>query len=244
MSEKPKYSEEILAYLNSITAKRARTVIQHILKHGFITTDDLQNTYGYTHAPRATMDVKDVGIPLETYSVISGTSGRSIGAYRFGDLTHLEKAWQTGRNTFSKTFKHELFVRCNGRCQICNGEFTERSLQVDHRVPYGVAGDAAEQDYKDFMMLCGSCNRAKSWSCEHCENFLTIKNPDHCQRCYWGSPEDYHHIALHEMRRLDITWTGKDVEHYDILKAEAEREEVKLPEFFKALINKAAKDLL
>lgn len=44
----------------------------------------------------------------------------------------------------------------------------ERDLQIDHRVPYEVAGESNELKTEDFMLLCGSANRAKSWSCEHC----------------------------------------------------------------------------
>lgn len=46
-----KYSKEILEKLNSITDKRPATVIQHILKYGFITTEELENKYGYKHTP-------------------------------------------------------------------------------------------------------------------------------------------------------------------------------------------------
>lgn len=48
-----------------VTAHRAKTVIDHIIKHGFITTEDLVDTYGYNHPPRAAGDVRGQGIPLE-----------------------------------------------------------------------------------------------------------------------------------------------------------------------------------
>ena len=41
------YPEEFLELLESVTAKRPRTVIQHILEHGFITSEELKDTYGY-----------------------------------------------------------------------------------------------------------------------------------------------------------------------------------------------------
>ena len=78
---KDKLSDEFLARLNSVTAKRPKTVIQYILKHGFITTEDLKNL-GYEHAPRAARDVREQGIPLETFRVKDST-GKSIAAYRF-----------------------------------------------------------------------------------------------------------------------------------------------------------------
>jgi len=39
-SELPEY---FIKMLNSIEAKRPKTVIQHILKHGFITNEELKN---------------------------------------------------------------------------------------------------------------------------------------------------------------------------------------------------------
>ncbi|AUI68090.1 hypothetical protein AL038_18250 [Beggiatoa leptomitoformis] len=59
--------------------------------------------------------------------------------------------------------------------------FEARYLQVDHRVPYEVSGNIVDkQDIEHFMPLCGSCNRAKSWSCEHCDNWKTEKSPSLC----------------------------------------------------------------
>ena len=45
--EQRSYPEEFLELLQTITNKRAKVVIGHILKNGFITTEDLENTYGY-----------------------------------------------------------------------------------------------------------------------------------------------------------------------------------------------------
>ena len=50
---KPKYPKEFLELCKSVTAKRPKTVIDHILKHGHITTEELRNKYGYDHPPRA-----------------------------------------------------------------------------------------------------------------------------------------------------------------------------------------------
>ena len=80
---KQKLSKQFLAQLNAVTKKRPRTVIQTILKHGFVTTEELKNM-GYEHAPRAARDVREQGIPLETFRV-KDSQGRSIAAYRFGD---------------------------------------------------------------------------------------------------------------------------------------------------------------
>ncbi len=233
--KKSAYPKEFLEYLQSITNKRAKIVIDHILQHAFITTEDLENTYGYSHPPRAARDVREAGIPLITFNVKS-KSGKSIAAYKFGDLAQLQTNRVAGRTIFSKDFKHALFEACSGRCQICNGQFEERYLQVDHRIPYEVGGDLTDKEIKHFMLLCGSCNRAKSWSCEHCENWKRLKKPEICMECYWGSPEHYHHIALEEVRRLDLQWNGDEIQYYDALKIIADQNNIELPIFIKQII--------
>jgi 5-methylcytosine-specific restriction endonuclease McrA len=189
--------EAFLKLIESITNKRAKIVIDHIVAYGFITTEDLETTYGYNHPPRAARDVREAGIPLETFKVKS-TQGKSIAAYKFGDLSKIEHHKIAGRLSISKKFKHKLFIECNGKCSICHGTFEERYLQVDHRVPYEIKGELDNfiQFIKDYMLLCASCNRTKSWSCEHCYNWKTTKDDSICNKCYWGNPEDYSHIAL------------------------------------------------
>ena len=73
------YPQEFLDYLHSITAKRPRTVIEHILRHGHITSEELKEIYGYNHPPRAIRDVRELNIPIVTYR-IRGKDGRSIAA--------------------------------------------------------------------------------------------------------------------------------------------------------------------
>ena len=63
---------EFVSKCKSIIAKRARTVIDHVLKNGFITTQELKDTYGYNHPPRAIRDVKENGIPMEMFRVEGG----------------------------------------------------------------------------------------------------------------------------------------------------------------------------
>jgi hypothetical protein len=61
--------DDFLQFCRSITAKRPKVVIDHILQYGFITTEDLKDIYGYSHAPRAARDVRELGILLETFRV-------------------------------------------------------------------------------------------------------------------------------------------------------------------------------
>lgn len=242
MAAKKKYPKKFLELLQSVTAKRPRTVIQHILKHGFITTEDLQNQYGYEHPPRAARDVRELGIPLETYQV-KNKQGRSIAAYRFGDPSKIRHDKLDERKIIPKKFTKLLTVTNGARCHICREEFDERFLQVDHRVPYEVAGDrTGERDIADYMLLCGSCNRAKSWSCEHCPNWKEEKDGRICLRCYWASPESYKHISLKQERRVAIIWKDDEIAIYEKLVKKAQEEKVKLPVFVKTVLSKSLSD--
>jgi len=233
------YPEEFLELCRSVTAKRPKTVIDHILKHGYITTAELKDNYGYNHPPRAARDVREHGIPLETFRV-EASNGRRIGAYRFGDLTKVRLKRFNGRTALSKELKEQLIKRYGCKCFIYLEEMNEHLLQIDHRVPYEVAGDDTEStpDPNDFMLLCGSANRAKSWSCEQCENWTTKKDKRICISCYWAYPEDYSHVAMRQIRRLDLIWAGEDVEQYDRLKEDASSYGSTMPDLVKEIIRK------
>ena len=168
------HSAAFLAYLAAVKDKRPKTVIDHLLKHGSVTTEQLRTIYKYADPRRAIQDVRDQGIPI-VRSKVKGADGRSIGAYSLGDPLAMRRGFFGGRSAFPKAFKSAL-VKANGcRCQICFQEYEERYLQIDHRVPYEVAGDIefGKQDIRPYMLVCGSCNRAKDWSCEHCGNWIS-----------------------------------------------------------------------
>lgn len=235
--------EYILSILDHIKNKRARIVIEHILEHGYITTEDLEN-YGYRHPPRAARDVREIGIPLETYRVTSSDGTRKIAAYKFGDLQTIRRQRAQGRQVFPKKLKQILYEQSNGRCAICGGAFDARYLQIDHKIPFEIGRDfkVDVRESGNFMLLCGSCNRAKSWSCEHCPNWET-RSSDMCRTCYWANPEDYQHIATITVRRLDILFSGNaEVAVYEFLKARSVKEDVTIPEYVKSLLAKIAND--
>ena len=230
---------EFVKVLKNVTAKRARCVIDHILKHGFITTEDLKDTYGYNHPPRAARDVREQGIPLERFPV-KGSDGRSIAAYKFADLSKIERHKLGGRQVFSKLTRKSLYERQGGRCGVCHQDYEERYVQVDHRVPYEVAGDsvADESDLTAFMSICASCQRGKSWTCEHCSNWSQEKNADLCRSCYWGSPEGYAHIALESVRREILIWKGTDIQQYERISKEARKAKLPVAEYIKTILPK------
>ncbi|MBR1665492.1 MAG: HNH endonuclease [Bacteroidaceae bacterium] len=208
-----KLPKDFLAKLKAVTKKRPKTVIDHILKHGFVTTEELKQM-GYEHAPRAARDVREQGIPLETFRV-KDSNGRSIAAYRFGDPTKSEdKLSKTaGRTMLSKALKKALIEKYGSKCFIYLQPMEERLLQVDHRIPYEIGGEQDEHDVNCFMLLSPSANRAKSWTCEHCPNWEQ-KNPDYCMKCFWAHPEEYTHIAGKEQRQIILTFTGDEIEDY------------------------------
>jgi hypothetical protein len=223
----------------AVTAKRPRTVIDHILEHGYITTEELKEEYGYNHPPRAARDVKEQGIPLETFRVV-GRDGRKIGAYRFGDPAKARFSKLSGRTAFAKKLKARLIEMYGSRCAIYLEEFDDQNLQIDHRIPFEVAGDDATSmdDPQAYMLLCGSANRAKSWSCEHCLNWREMKDPEICRRCYWAFPEDYNHVAMQQARRVDLMWTGEEVSVYDRLKQRTMELQKDIPDYIKEIIEK------
>lgn len=235
----PKLPKEFIDLCHSVTAKRPKTVIDHILKHGSITTEELKEKYGYNHPPRAARDVREHGIPLETFRV-TGSDGREIAAYRFGDVSIQRFKKLSGRTGLSKKIKDALIEKYGCKCFIYLEEVDERELQIDHRIPYEVGGDGegAELNPEDFMLLSGSANRAKSWSCEHCENWNNIKDRTICLTCYWAYPENYSHIATRQIRRLDLVWQGKEIDIYEKLKAEAHSLEKEIPLFVKEILER------
>jgi hypothetical protein len=235
---KSRLPQSFVKKCQSVTAKRARTVIDHILKHGFITTEELKEQYGYNHPPRAARDVREQGIPLETYRVV-GSDGRRIAAYRFGNPAGARKRL-TGRTAFSRRLKVALIKSYGCKCSIYLDQFDEANLQIDHRIPFEIRGDSAytESNQNDYMLLSASANRAKSWSCEHCVNWRELKDEAICRSCYWAFPEDYQHVAMRQVRRADIVWQGNEVEVYTRLKKKTEQLQKTIPQYVKEIIEK------
>ncbi len=240
------YSSYLQAFVNqlsSVRGKRSRIVILHILEHGSISTEDLENTYGYKHAPRAARDVREQGIALETFKT-TNSQGKSIAAYRFGDSSEVGKPRSHGRVTLPKSLKEHLLKENEAKCHICLTQYDPRYLQIDHRVPYAIHGDDRTEGIEpsEYMLVCGSCNRAKSWSCEHCPNWLEEKSVAVCRRCYWASPDDYDHIALTQTRRLAVVWTAEETHVFERLKAKALSLGEAIPDYVKGIISKALRN--
>jgi len=235
----PDYSKEFLELLQSVNAKRPKIVIEHILKYGFITSEELKTVYGYNHPPRAVRDVREYGIAIETYR-ITGSDGRKIAAYKFGDSSEIRFSKLSGRTALSKTIKDKLISIYGCKCFIYQEVMEERDLQIDHRIPFEVNGDN-DMNPDSFMLLSGSANRAKSWSCEQCENWNNKKDKTVCLSCYWAYPENYSHIAMLPIRRVDLIWQGEDIEKYEKLKEQAISAQQSIPDFIKGIIESELK---
>ena len=208
------YPKEFLDLLQSVKAKRPQTVIKHILEHGFITSEELKNTYGYNHPPRAVRDVREHGIPIITYRV-TGTDGRKIAAYKFGDPTDIQNnlSKAAGRTVLSKALKQALIDKYGSKCFIYLETMDKEVLQVDHRIPYEIGGEHDEKDIDYYMLLSPSANRAKSWTCEHCENWKK-KDRSFCLRCFWAYPENYDHIAGKFEKIISLVFTDDEIDDY------------------------------
>ena len=160
--------KKLLERIKEVSAKRPRTVLEHVVKHGHITTEEVKEKYRYNHSPRAARDVREHGIALETYKVEDST-GRVIAGYRL-DLKTAPSRGKAGRRAIPKEIKTALLQKHGPRCALCGGKFDPTFLQVDHKVPYEAAGESEAENADAFMLVCGSCNRTKSWAGEHCEN--------------------------------------------------------------------------
>lgn len=132
---------------------------------------------------------------------------RRVGHYRltgrYSDLA--------SRNPLSKSIQTK--VLSEGECRICG---SYRRLQVDHKIPFAIGGETYPHDPVEFMPLCPSCNRSKSWDCErNCSNWK-IRDADFCRSCYWSGEPDYRHVAGHEVRNIRVQLSDpEEVEIFD-----------------------------
>lgn len=226
--------EELIATLKG---KRAKIVVEKIIENGSVTTEELK-ILGYDDPRRGVCDVRDHGIPLKTFYVKSKTTGSRIGAYEFGNPDDIKNGRFGGRTAFAKSFKGRLIEELGEKNTLTGESMEARYLQIDHRIPYVVAGEdtSRKRDPKDFMLLDASTQRAKSWSCERCPNALKTRSREICQSCYWAFPDSYTHVATQPQRRSEIVWNGAEVADYEALKEKAEAEKITIQALIKRLI--------
>lgn len=232
-------SKEFYDKLMSVTGKRARFVIDKIIKDGSCSTEDLKDA-GYEHAPRAKRDVVEAGIPIANFKGVD-KSGRRMAVYKFGDWEEYKNqnslAKTKGRSNLTDKLKQKLIEENGSRCALYGEDFPEALLQTDHRIPFEIGGDPDDMmDTSKFMLLSPSANRAKSWACEHCINW-TQKNIMMCESCYYASPENYKHVSGEEERRLDVVFRKSDIDIYNMICNRAIEENISVQEAFKRFIS-------
>lgn len=233
----PEVPKAILDRIPTVTNKRARRLLELIVEHGEVTTEQLTSEYGYNHPPRAKKDATDLGFPIVSRTVKSSDGTRNISAYRLDPDAAMSEG-RNGRQAVSKAMRDELLKRAGGRCAQCGGRFADRSLQVDHLIPYEIGGESETSSVSDFQMLCGSCNRSKSWTCEKdCPNW-TIKDAAVCTSCMWASLDDYSHIATRQRRQATLIWDDGEVVDYDELQRAADAAGIELNAFLRELLRR------
>lgn len=215
------YSDDFVAWVTGLDmSKRARTALDILLQRGSVTTKELQEL-GYDHPPRAMADLKDAGVPF--ISTMVNVDGVRMSRYTL--LNEIRDSVAV-RKPIPKAFRESLFAEYHKRCEVCGGQYENRYLQADHRVPFRIGGDPARFDQaalRLFMPLCSADNRGKSWSCEHCPNW-DAKDVGVCQSCFWAYPTSYTHVATVEERRLSLIFRGQQVDQYeDVAEAAAQQ---------------------
>jgi hypothetical protein len=212
---------EVLAlaekFLAEMPNSRGAKALRALLERGEVSTDDMKQL-GYEHPPRALGDVRDYGIPITTTMKRVG-SGKTIGHYSFGTAAEI-RAGMAGRTNIPKVFRQKLLQHYGPRDCVTGASHDPRNLQIDHRIPFRVAGDASF-NVEEYMLLDGKSQRSKSFSCENCENFKVLLKPEICRACYWAFPESYTHVAMTDIRRADIVWQGDEIADFDQLNAKA-----------------------
>jgi hypothetical protein len=212
-----KLPEELRARIAQVTNKRARLVLDTIAEKGTITTAELQKL-GYEHAPRAARDVRELGFTLVT-TMVKNAKGKRMAEY---SLALNVETGKTGRVQLPKKERDSIVEAVGGKCQLCGAT---HDLQVDHRVPYQVAGESLKGSANPYMVLDGTCNRRKSWICEHCPNLMKYKRVNTCKSCYWANPKQHTHVAMEELRRVDLVFSGEETKAFDEFRKRCQQQE-------------------
>lgn len=228
-----KLPEQLLQRIAQVTNKRARVVLDTIARNGKITTEELKQL-GYDHPPRAARDVRELGFTLVT-TMVKNAAGKRMAAYT---LALGIEAGKTGRLQVPKKERDAIIQAAGGKCQLCGAM---HDLQVDHRVPYEVAGESLKGQPSACMVLCGTCNRRKSWVCEHCSNFLKLKQVKICGSCYWATPDEHMHVAMEQIRRIDLVFGSEETKEFDEFLDLCKARGISIAQRLKEFISKSGK---
>lgn len=123
MDERKPVPNELLARIKLVKNKRARFVLDKIVKNGMVSTLEIQKK-GYDHPPRAVMDAKDLGFAIKRVQA-RRNDGQTIAAYQFEDA-ELD-ANKTGRVLVPKKDRQALIADKGAKCNMCG---CETNLQI------------------------------------------------------------------------------------------------------------------
>jgi hypothetical protein len=230
-----KVSKRILNKIENLKSARGKKIANYLVEHGSITTSEITKKFSEKHPPSAVRDLRDAGFPVKCVMVPDPKSkGKRIGKYTFGKGSDVKDGTYEGRKIVSKTVKNALITSQGNHCAICGIKADSPHLSPDHRVPFRIAGNtlAKGNNQEEYMLLCRSCQRAKSFECEHCKNYQD-KEIAICKSCYWCNPEKYEHIATKAVRRLEIIWNESEIEAFNKLIKLSEKSGVSLKQYIK-----------
>jgi hypothetical protein len=238
MSIRDQLDQELVEYIDlvlDVCSSRAVYVINFILEHGSINSEDIANE-GYRHGARAVGDVRDNGIPLITNKTKS-SDGKSIAEYVFGPASEIKRNKFGGRINFPASLRKQLLEKNEHVCAISKQELPVEKLEIDHRIPFYISGDIeGERNPDDFMLLSKSMQRSKSWDCENCMNILNHFDIGICKTCYWAYPEDYTHVAMKEIRNLNLTWEGDEIAQFDAMENHCKESDQTIQNYLKEIV--------
>jgi Zn-finger protein len=52
---------------------------------------------------------------------------------------------------------------------------------------------------------------------------LKLKQVKTCQSCYWANPEQHVHVAMEQIRRVDLVFGGEEAQKFDELRQRCKR---------------------
>ena len=200
--------DQIMLALKTASIRPLR-VIWECMINGEASTELLTEKYGYNQPPRAARDVRELGFNLETFSGRT-SDGRRMAIYKLSELKNFQR--KSARKAFSKNEKDLLVEKYGNTCYFCSQKLLSNELQIDHRVPFEVAGNSEHDSGNTdaLILLCASCNRSKSWSCEQCSNFKH-KEIAACKSCYWCDPNEYSHVRMKKRLVINIVFDEKQL---------------------------------
>ena len=244
---KTKYSsvEEYIHDIYDNLYPRARAAADLLIEKGTITKFDFEEK-GINPAvgPRAVMDLKDHGIPIEKPGRVNVPQAkRAVAQYKLGKVANLRPKEKYGRLVPPTNLKRRLIEVSGSYCVYCGQRFPEKSLQIDHKLPVKYFGELPSEEIANldnYQLVCGHCNRIKAEAINRECTKTCFKTHDMniIKSCYWYDPTNYTHVCGKRERRLSLMFVGEETKLYDKLVKVARKENKTAQEVIKELITK------